>query len=917
MVFDRILHIKTHMPPINCRSVLRPQLQERLEMGLPAGDGFSRHLTLISAPAGFGKTTLLRNWLRNREASTAWLSLDGADNEPTRYWMHFIAAIQKCQPGVGDATLEMLRSGRLGGDLPEAPALLTPLLNDLLALNQPLFVALDDYHLIDRPDIHSAMVFLMENLPPSVHVAITTRSDPPWPLSRWRARGLMSETRLADLTFSLDETKKLFQQFPEITLTKDDIDALHQKTEGWVAGLQLAFLSLRQHPDPAHFVREFTGSQRHVFHFLSEEVFQQQEASVQQFLLQTSILDRLTPTLCDALTKRSDSARLLDQFETDNLFLLPLDDRGQWYRYHPLFAQKLRHELHRREPCQVATLHQRASQWLTASGQPGEALRHARKAGDSEEVARLLDTHFETILFDEGPERLLETLNLVSLDLLACYPRLLVHQAYSKLIYRGAEAARPFLERAQTAADEDEVVNPAFSGMVAALKSYYHIYTHDFEAANRWAAIALWRLPQDAYYWRINISVYSGDARLFASRPREALTHYQAAYATCLQIDNHYLALSTGFKVATAHYYRGELAEAEALTHHLLQKARDHGFSEVSRVGLLWTLKGELLRESGDLEGAERCIQRGLHYSRTEKPSWAWNALFQVALHLSRQAPAQAHAVLDALEALHREVTLPYFITLPVAIYRARLYLLAGKPDDAQSLLKTWGIEEPVSFGFGHEPGMLLLGECRGQAGDFETARSLIRAVLEHAQKNGYRGLEVDAFLALAWVEMMADDLEAAGCALKRAIQRGHPRGYRQRFRDVYPQLKTLIDRLAPKALRPSPEEAAALWETMVCDDGTDRETADAKGTSTSRPPADLNWVEPLTRREHEILGELVSGFSNQEIAEHLFVSVGTVKWHTSNIYGKLGVRNRTEAVVFATEQGLIDDPTPYDAPTL
>ncbi len=1044
-MLGEILKIKTNIPPLGTNILSRPRILERLNEDLmtTVADGFNRRMTLVSAPAGFGKTTLIRKWLDKHEGRAAWYSLDEGDNEQERFWIYLISALQTVTGSIGTNALEILRLSSQSLESPvESKSLLTSLLNDLFTLEKPFFLVLDDYHLINNSLIHEDMIFFIDNLPPSIHLAVTTRSDPPWPSFRWRAKGQMLEVRLNDLKFSEEEAGRLFARLKSPGLTERQLHTLYNKTEGWITGLQLAAFSLAAGSNADEFIKSFAGSHRHVLHFLSEEVFIRQPENVRNFLLQTSVLSRFCASLCNMVTGRDDSAEVLAALERDNVFVIAMDDRGTWYRYHPLFSDLLFHQLKRSSPGIVPGLQEKAINWFLEAGEPGEAVRHALMSNNYKIMGRILHDYYDEILQKDGSWQINQCLDKFPMDLLKQYPRLTAQTALYNLVFKGKEEAKVFIDLAENLKYEHKKDQEEFSGLLAAIKTCYHVYTNNFPQALKSAEKALKYLSARNYYWRMNVAIYSGDARLFSGNPKDAYPFYLEAHQNSQKLNNHYFSLTTGFKAATSLYYRGRLNEAMELTRKLLQMARDKGLSKVPRVGLLWALLGELLREKGELAEAEQCIERGLFFSEPEKPSLGWNNLFRVALSFSRRNYQKALQAIREIEADNLKYKLPDFITLPAAIWQGRVLLAAGEVSAIRETLSRAGITDETEMQAGQESGYLLLARLwlmTGSQDDYIRAKKLSDHIEELTTRHEHKRLLLETLLLKARLEEKRCNRDTAEHCLLSALQTGKEAGYYQLFKDEGRELAAvffrIIERLKSQcppdpghtsvsesasipASVPAPaSDSAPIYESAsastsnndllnyirrICLDifpemniytekiifrlsGENRENGEnreipvtgenegskenerSKGSEgskeirrnkgsrgigveqenegfgnnkyyegssenrinsrnggerrseetepnrkTGEKPEKSSGkyhhdlVEQLSSRELEVLDLISRGLSNQDIADKLFISLGTVKWHTSNIYGKLGVRGRTRALARARELGLL-----------
>lgn len=924
-----LLNVKIKIPPLGSGVLQRPLLVESLGKDLIGERFFNRQITLVSAPAGFGKTTLARQLLSGRQEHSAWFSIDSGDNERGRFWRYLVSALQTVQEELGKGTLEMEESAIQAADADEnAEVFLAPLLNDLLELDYPIILVLDDYHLIDNPGINKDMAFFIENLPPTLHIVVTTRSEPPWPLARWRARGQITEVRQKNLRFTFEESSLYFENVKGFKLSGNELKALYGKTEGWITGLQLASISLVNTEDVDAFIENFAGSSRHVFQFLGDEVFNRQPDNIREFLMKTSILERFNPSLCNAVTGIQNSAELLLEIESSNLFLIPLDDRGTGYRYHPLFADLLFHHLKDCKPEQIPELHEKAAAWFLNAKEPGEALRHSLKAGDPIRTARLLDEKIDHILLSEGTLLIINCLESFPDQVFKDFPRLAVHKAWFSMVHKGKDAALPSLKLADELSDSLGNDSRDFQGMLNVAKAYYSIYNHDFISALQEAEKALGFLPENNYYWRAKVGIISGDAKLFAGNPEGAYPYYCEARRNNQAYGNSYLVISAGFKIATALYYLGKLDESEKLTMELLKLAGEEGLSNAPRVGLLWTLKGEISREQGKLEEAEDFIAKGLLISEPEKPSFGWNCLYKIALAFSSKDYGLAMETIQQIENIHSQYELPNFILLPAASWKARVLLSQGSMFRAEEELINLGISpeaEEVKGGLE----TVYLNLCRillsESDRDVENVGRLIGLVENAATAGGNKRPLVEALLLKALMQERSGDEEEAEDTLCLSLETGLNSGYYQFFLDegesVHKILKRMLLNYVNDAGKADPgvisfarkiyrDLTLAVEQGKSINDGISQPASspgrqqavlEEETSSTKRGP-----IEKLSVRELEILELLGRGMSNQQIAEELFLSLGTIKWHTSNIYGKLEVRSRSHAVALARSYKLI-----------
>lgn len=871
-----LLTTKLYIPPIRPELVSRPRLIERLSAGL------YRKLTLISAPAGFGKTTLLSEWVGGCERPVAWLSLDESDSDPARFFTYLIAALQRVDPGIGQGAQAMMQSPQP----PPPEALLTALINEIAAASQPFLLVLDDYHLINALPIHQQLAFLLEHQPPQMHLVIATREDPPLPLSRLRARGQTVEIRQADLRFTPEETADFLRRVTQADLSSADVAALQQRTEGWIAGLQLAALSIRGHDDVSRLVQSFTGSHRYILDYLIDEVFQRQSADVQDFLLKTSILDRFTAALCDAVAERDDSRQVLLTLEQANLFIVPLDESRQWYRYHRLFADLLRHRSQTAElQGLVPNLHRRASQWYEANGFPAEAVHHALAGSDWERAATLILDISETMLKRGEVMTLLGWYQALPDEVVFANPQYCLEYSWPLILTDQIDAAEPYLARAEQVALENGIA-PLLGG-IAIAKTHIARARGDNTRVIELSEQALSLLPQDELSGRSIVAINLGIAQWHRGRLAEAEQALLEAQQAGRGSGNEYVRWTAVLFLSRIQIARGKSRQAAESYRQMIEQGGQLPIVAVAHYDL-----ARLSYEWNDLETAVEHLQQGIELSQRGSA-----AEFLVSgygtLALVKQAQGDAAAAQEALqqtEPLLEQLDIPP--TTRLATLVARILVALGQGDlDAAALASEEAptLEESDSF-----PGYLslMLTQARlllaqGQQAAAAEHLAALQGMASHADWQSVV-IQARALQALA-----APTPDEALTLLTEALTRAEPEGYVRTFVDAGEPMAALLREAATQGITPD------FVEKLLAAFGTPE-------TPAPTPAVAQPLIEPLSDRELDVLHLLADGQTNQEIAQALCVSVNTVKTHLKNIYGKLGVSSRREAVAQAKDLGLI-----------
>jgi LuxR family transcriptional regulator, maltose regulon positive regulatory protein len=906
---DVLLATKLHIPRTRPGFVPRPRLADRL------GAGHGGELTLVCAPAGFGKTALLADWARRDRRPVAWLSLDDADNDPVRFWRHAVAALDALRPGIADRVAPLLQ----GLQPTSFEAVVTTVVNELAIVTEEVVLVLDDYHLIQAPAVHESVGFLLGHLPSCLRLVMASRTDPPLPLARLRARGQLVELRERDLRFSPQEAAALLRTAVGPDLPAAAVAALADRTEGWVAGLQLAALSLQGRTDVAEFVQGFSGSHRYVLDFLAEEVLDRQPDHLVRFLLETSVLERVSGPLCDAVTGRSDSQQLLEAVERANLFLVPLDDVRGWWRYHQLFADLLRARLSQQQPERVPGLHRTAAAWSEAHGLVDDAVRHALAAEELAWVARLIEGHFDAMMWRSEDATLRRWLQTLPAALVRSRPRLCLVQAYSALLGGRLEAVEPHLadaERALAAAAE-EPYEPS-AGRAASL------------LANAPAAITLAHAM---------LAREHGDAERTSRFGQQALTHLTDADRTLRHFAEYYLAM--------ADWLRGRVVEAEQALARLaseqvaagarylaplyrdlgqVQRARGHlgaalgtyqAALEIASeaghplppAGIAHVDMAEVRYERGELDAALAHATQGVALS--QQLGWARQLVAALAiLAWIRHAQGDRAGALAAMQEAEGVQPSPAMVGLfnPLPALRARLALANGEVAEAAGWVRQRGLGVDDQPSYPREREYLVLVRVLLAQQAPERALGLLERLHAAAAAQGRIGsvIEVRALQALALDA--GGDRAAALTALAEALALGAPEGYLRVFVDEGQPMAALLHQLLAGRRQQRPAAVDAIPREYLA------RLVDAfeRAGLPIRPPVGrggvvvAGLVEPLTARELEVLRLLAAGAPNRAIAEQLVVTPETVKKHLSHLFDKLGVANRTQAVARARELGLL-----------
>jgi LuxR family maltose regulon positive regulatory protein len=876
----------------------------RLRLGELLAEGMGRKLTLISVPAGFGKTTLLSEWRMihlGSEYPVAWVSLEEADNDPIRFLSYLIAALQAIEVGFGEAALASLRSPQP----PPIESMLTALVNEIAAIPNDFALVLDDYHVIEAEPVHGAIAFLLEHMPPQMHLVIAGRTDLPLPLARLRARGQMTELRADDLRFTSAEATAFLKDVMGLDLSAKDIEALEERTEGWIAGLQLAALSMRGREDTPGFIEAFTGSNRYILDYLTEEVLERQPEHVTVFLLQTSILDRLSGALCDAVTDRRDGQAMLEDLERANLFIVPLDEERHWYRYHHLFADLLRTRLHQAQAELVPQLHRKACEWYERNGLVAEAIGHALAAADNERVARMVEQNAESMLMHGETTTLLRWLDALPGELVRSRPRLCILRAGALLITGQLDSVEPYLQDAerrlgvgmcsQTTTEVRDLI-----GRIAAIRANVAGNLGDVTRTIQLAHRALELLSPENVLVRSVVALSLGEAYLLSGDVAAASRFYEEAGATGKAAGHTLVAEVAMTGLARLQEIQGRLRQATETYRQALQWTVAQRRPRSPGAGMLHVGMGRILLEWNDLAAARRHLIEGTELGRQGGIRETLRDGY-IGLARLKQAQGDVDGALDSLQEAEQLVG-PYepFVT-QIAAQRARLWLARGDIEAAVRWARERGFSTEGELGYQRESEQVTLARVLLAQKRTEETLQLLERLVMTAEAEGRTASVIQLLVLQALALRALGDTTRSLESLTRALSLAEPEGYVRTFVDEgEPMAKLLSDmRLSVArdhgaAARISPEYVGKLLTIL--------EQPPPKQTPAGVEPL----AEHLSERELEVLRLVAAGMKNAEIAKELFVVVGTVKAHLNSIYRKLGVSSRTQAVSRARELGML-----------
>jgi LuxR family maltose regulon positive regulatory protein len=858
-----------------------------------------RKVVLISAPAGYGKTTVLCEWVHQAKMPVAWLSLDEDDNDVTRFLAYIVAAWERIHPGVREGPLGVL----VGSLTPPIEKVLSSLVNEAGRRADHFAFVLDDYHFIEAPAIHQALTFIVEHLPPPMHLVLASRLDPPLPIPSLRARGELIELRAEDLRFTTDEVTRFFSQTAGIDLSSDESAALAARTEGWVAALQLTALSLRAKDELTRHTDAVCGKDRYIADYLAEQVLSRQPEYVRSFLLQTSLVERLCGTLGEALTGRADSQRILENLEQANLFLVPLDNQRQWYRYHALFAEFLRNELEKTAAGAVATLHRRASAWYAANALYDEAIRHALAGGDFVRAAEMVERNIPLKIGYGQFQVVAGWLKALPEELFASRPQLGLCRALflllggqigdcTKCLDQVEHLVNLNASQAQGAAEERE----ANLSRIAGARAILACFQNDIGSAVAFSNRAFRGLPQDDLFYRFSVNIALGDTYRRGSQWAAAIEPYSEALKIARQAPVPFIAIHPLSALGDLYIMRGQLRRA----HEFRREALDLITERANRSGIPLPLMGwahirmgELLYEWNDLEGASSQVAQGIELAELggDTPSlvFGYLALGQIKLALGdlRGATDELERAKPLVQGAEMPEWMNQFNQLQVQVWLAQ-----GSVRTALDWVEETRFSVDDEASYRYEIARLAMarvliahGEQGSDARALDRAQVLLERLRGAAEAAGRMGVVIQVLALQALAYRCQGDARQALAALERALRLAEPEGYMRVFLNLGLPMAALLQEARSRGILS--EYLTRLMGAM-------------------RPPAPTVLPDPLSERELQVLERVAAGLSNREIANELIIAVGTVKRHVATIYEKLGVNSRTQAVARARELGIL-----------
>lgn len=894
-----ILLTKIRLPQLRQELVQRPKLINELNRGI------KRKLTLVSAPAGFGKTTLISDWLQTmREDESvpfyfAWFTLDEGDNDPGQFMIYLIEALVQANAidaKFGKGLQHILQSPQP----PPIDSILIALINEISNRSDKIVFVLDDYHRVQAQPIHEILVFILENLPLSAHLVITTREDPPLPLSRLRVQNQLSEFRARDLLFSLGEAGEFLNRIMDLSLSEKEIQLLEKRTEGWIAGLQLAAISLQGHNDVPGFIRTFSGSDRLVLDYLIEEVINQQTEDIQNFLLDTAILNRLSGPLCNAVTGQRNGQAVLEMLERSNLFLIPLDNERRWYRYHHLFADLLKQRLQRTQTKDIQSLYKRASMWFEKNSYINEAIDNLLMAQDFNQAALLIEGKIDDLWLQGENAKLRHWLDLMPDEILNSRPNLCVYHTWYLFNTGQMEKAEAAIQLAEETIRQNESETTILQGRLAAVRAFMLAGKMDVQNIIKFADQALTLLPETEVNWRSLTAIILGDVYAYVGNLNAAYEARLEAVKAWQETGNIYWTFVASLKLMSTLRSIGHLQKTIEISRQQMEIVTEHGLSQIRAISWLFAIWGETLAELNQLEAAEALVEKIIE-SNKNSPDAAmigWNGICLMRISISKQDISGADMLVQEMKNKAKEANVQPWLWSLINAWQTQVWLLQNKMEEAVQWAHEQAEKNNREIPWIREIENAVRARVYLLSGRLDEAVNLLKDLYAAAESGGRVSKSIEFLILQSLAFQAGDHVDQAVYVLGKAIKLAKPGGFIRIFVDEGPQMAKLLYLTLKKDIEP-----VYVRKILAAFPAVQSE----KPAEKTQPASDSDWIEPLSDRELEVLHLIAAGHSRQEIASRLVVSLNTVKTHIRNIFSKLGVNSQMQAVGKARGLGFLD----------
>jgi len=901
-----LLTTKLFIPPAPNAWVTRPRLLTRLDEILAPG----KKLLLVSAPPGYGKSSLVSKWCTPESVSpsqsnrkTAWLSLDAADNDVIRFLLYLVSAIRHASPNFGETILEALQTPQP----PPVESILIAIINEVAAQTGDLVIVLDDYQVITTPAIHDALVFILDHLPLQTRLVMISRIDPALPLARLRARGQLVELRAADLRFTAEEAAAFLNQVMALNLESEEISLLETRTEGWIAGLQLAALSMQGQPDQSNFIKSFSGSHVFILDYLTEEILERQPDSIRQFLLHTCILDRLTAPLCAAVTKQEDCQKMLEFLIQTNLFIISLDDRQHWFRYHHLFADLLRAQLERSSPDLIQELHRRACDWYVENNFPIEAVQHALDSGDLTRTVDLAIKYEWDMLLGGNLIAIVSELHkILPPELIRSNPWLLIYEAWACVISGRLEEIEPRLQGVEKLMINSPSRDSQIDGNIAAIRAYRSCYQNDPQTTIELAKQALKLLSEDVGQTRSIVYYTLAIASLVVDDIPAACESFAISSRLGEESGNIHIAVPSTCALGAMYILMGKLSRGKEILERAGRMARTSSGKAMPIFARVCSTMSQLYYERNDLDAAEQYARQGIELSRLwgHIESRASNHMALARVLIARGVYEEARSALDEAERLVHNLAVSSSVLTAIAACKVRLWLSAPEPAFEQAI--QWLEQNQLNLddkpNTNDELERLSIARIWVRQKRYTEADALLERLLDTARNGGRFGRVIEILPTRALSCYLQGRLPEAFATLEEALSLAEPEGHVRAFLNEGEPIAALLQNGLENNIWKDKRIAAYARELLSL---IKSPTSTAK-TGPPSTPKITGLAETVTDRELEVLRLIADGLTNQEIASRLFITVGTVKAHTVSLFRKLDVNTRTQAVARARSAKLI-----------